>query len=512
MLRYRLVLFYISTSNHDSEISFQVGRLGILERENAAILNASLLKLGRSFIIGLRRALFTAGIEKARLFLSCNDGTMISAAEALATPVKVIASGAANSMIGAASILISQKEGVDETEVYSNQGDALIIIDIGGSTTDAGILLETGYPRQASAYSDIAKVRVNFAMPDVQSIGLGGGSIVKYEGKDGLRTVTSIGPESVGLDLSVRALCFGGDVLTTTDIVIAAGLVPNFGTAPVNLEESLIISAKSKIQQMLESLVDEIKTTATPLPVAVVGGGSILLHDGLRGTTTVLRDSLAPVANAIGAAKAKLSTTLDLICPLKDGRSPTEDAKILDGQIDEATKACVMKGAQKDSVTVITKDLMSLSYISNKARVVVQVVGELDTGTSVAVEVPEVAFGLDFDHDLDLGKFPDNQPNEKHLKSVSISSKFDLTYQPTIINREWILNEIDLEFMSIGCYILGCAGGGSPYAMYLQARELIRSGEKLRIIDIADLPSAAELIPIGKMGSPMISTGMFCTL
>ena len=428
---------------------------------------------------------------------------MISATEALATPVKVITSGPANSMIGASSILSMQEESVNEAKVYSNPGDAMIIIDIGGSTTDAGVLLETGYPRQASAYSEVAKVRVNFTMPDVQSIGLGGGSIVWCNGESGLRTATSIGPESVGLDLSNKAICFGGDVLTATDIVIAAGLVPNFGSTPVVLEQSLISSAKGVIQQMLEGLIDEIKTTATPLPVAVVGGGSILLHDDLRGTTSMLRNPLAPVANAVGAANAKLSTTIDLICPLENGRSSKEDHKILDVQIDEARKACITKGAREDSITVITKDLMPLSYISNKARVVVQVVGELDTSANIDHDVLEVASTPE--DTSDLGDLAEMLLQNKHL--IPPLAKFDPNYTPEIINREWLLTEIDLEYLSIGCYILGCAGGGSPYAMYLQARELIRSREKLRIIDIADLPSTANLIPTGKMGSPMVSTG-----
>ena len=480
-----------------------------MERENAAILNASLLKLGRAFVSGLRRALVSAGIGETRLFLSCNDGTMISSTEALATPVKVIASGPSNSMIGASFILSSKEEGINEGDVHSNEGDALIIIDIGGSTTDAGVLLKNGYPRQASAYSDVANVRVNFAMPDVQSIGLGGGSIVKYDGQNGFRVATSIGPESVGLELSAKALCFGGDILTATDIVIAAGLVPILGSIPVQLEESLLTSAKKLIRQMLESLVDEIKTTAALLPVALVGGGSILLHDDLRGTTAVLRDPLAPVANAVGAAKSKISTTLDLICPVVNGRSLAEDAKILNDKIDEATTDCIRKGAQEDSIAIITKDLISLSYISNKVRVIVQVVGELNTSTNIALEVSEEDAMIE--PDLHVGDHSEIRSDYTY-KTSPTTTKFDPNYRPMIVNREWILSEIDLEFLSIGCYILGCAGGGSPYAMYLQAREVIRGGEKLRIIDIADLPSTANLIPTGKMGSPMVSTGQYCTL
>ena len=54
-------------------------------------------------------------------------------------------------------------------------------------------------------------------MPDVLAIGLGGGSLVRDGG-------ARIGPDSVGYELTRKALVFGGDALTTTDIVVAAGL------------------------------------------------------------------------------------------------------------------------------------------------------------------------------------------------------------------------------------------------------------------------------------------------
>ena len=435
---------------------------------------------------------------------------MISAEEALATPVKVIASGPANSMIGASFILGSEPGNPVEPETYSNQGDALIVVDIGGSTTDAGVLLDTGYPRQASAYSEVAKVRVNFAMPDVQSIGLGGGSVVKLGNKDGVRFATSVGPESVGLRLTEEALCFGGKILTATDIVIAAGDTPNFGTCSVTLEDSIIKSAKEIMKKQLEGLVDEIKTKATPLPVALVGGGSILLHESLRGTTEILQNELAPVANAVGAAVAKLSSTLDLILPVENGRSSQEDQKILAKSIEEATDDCVKKGARRESVKVIMQDLLSLSYISNKVRVFVQVVGDLDPKALKLNEISE----MDLASTDETPTIRDSETSSQ-LETISlngapydsIGGAIDITsYRPKISNNEWHLSETDLEWMSIGCYILGCAGGGSPYATYLEARELIRSGQIIKIIDIEDLPSDAVLVPVAKMGSPMVST------
>ena len=495
-------------------MKYSVGRLGILERENAAILNASLLGLGRSFIRSIQEALFCAGLAKTRLFLSCNDGTMISAQEALSTPVKVIASGTSNSMIGASYILDSQNDGPFEPKTPSDQGDALIVIDIGGSTTDAGVLLGTGYPREASAYSEIAKIKVNFAMPDVQSIGLGGGSVVKWEYRDGQRYATSIGPESVGLELTKKAFCFGGNVLTTTDIIIAAGDSPNFGSTSVILEDSLIISAKEIIRHKLEELVDEIKTRATPLPVAIVGGGSILLQSSLKGTSNILLNPLAPVANAVGAAVAKLSSTLDVIRHTDNGRSPSEDQNITRSNVEIAIHDCIKRGALRESISIITQDLLSLSYVSNKIRIVVQAVGDLNPNATASneglidAEPFEATSALPPNTSADVDNSNHVASYAKLVKQVSApAGAMNVeTYRPRIIHKEWYLSETDLEWISIGCYILGCAGGGTPYSVYLEARELLRIGETIKIIDIADIPRKAILLPVAKMGSPMVTS------
>ena len=57
-------------------------------------------------------------------------------------------------------------------------------------------------------------------MPDVVSIGLGGGSIVRTD-KDG--TVT-VGPDSVGWQITSRAMVFGGNTMTATDIAVRLGM------------------------------------------------------------------------------------------------------------------------------------------------------------------------------------------------------------------------------------------------------------------------------------------------
>src|SRR5919201_686167 len=163
-----------------------IGRLGLLERENAAVMNACLRRLGRITIQAFRQALAIVGLH-APLFLTQNDGTLMSAAYAEQYPVLTFASGPTNSMRGAAFL--------------TGMADAMVI-DIGGTTADVGALVK-GFPRPASLAVEVGGVRTNFRMPDVYSFGLGGGSLITAE-------PLRIGPQSVGYELTSKALAFGG--------------------------------------------------------------------------------------------------------------------------------------------------------------------------------------------------------------------------------------------------------------------------------------------------------------
>src|SRR5881396_1206781 len=182
-------------------LSHRLGRIGLLERENVALLNACLLDLARKTTRAFTDALRASGIA-APLYLTQNDGTVMLADVAEAYPVYSFASGPTNSMRGAAFL--------------SRLGDALVV-DVGGTTTDVGALRH-GFPREANNVVEVGGVRTLFRMPDLLSIGLGGGSLVA-------RAPLSVGPRSVGYRLVEEGLVFGGRELTATDVAVAAGLV-----------------------------------------------------------------------------------------------------------------------------------------------------------------------------------------------------------------------------------------------------------------------------------------------
>src|SRR5207245_2843994 len=112
----------------------------------------------------------------APLYLTQNDGTVMLAATAEAFPVYSFASGPTNSMRGAAFL--------------SGLSDA-IVIDVGGTTSDIGSLRH-GFPREANNVVEVGGVRTLFRMPDLLSVGLGGGSLVTGSGADGLPGVSEV--------------------------------------------------------------------------------------------------------------------------------------------------------------------------------------------------------------------------------------------------------------------------------------------------------------------------------
>lgn len=334
-------------------LSADIGRIGLLERENAAIMNACLRDLSRDVVAAFRGALADVGFA-GRFFLTQNDGTLMDAGFAERFPVLTFASGPTNSMRGAAFL--------------SGVSDA-IVVDIGGTTTDVGSL-QKGFPRQATVAVEVGGVRTNFRMPDVFSIGLGGGSRVA-EGPGGR---VSVGPTSVGYRIVEEALVFGGGTLTASDVVVAAGAAELGDRALVSrLDAGLVRGARDRIAELLEDCVERARLSPEPLPVIVVGGGSILVEGPIAGLELVKPGHFA-VANAVGAAIAQVSGEVDRVYALAE---MTRDAALADAKA-KAVDAAVAAGADRATVEVVDVEDVPLAYLpGNATRVRVKAVGEL---------------------------------------------------------------------------------------------------------------------------------------
>ncbi|KUJ08498.1 uncharacterized protein LY89DRAFT_332024 [Mollisia scopiformis] len=464
----------------DIVCSKDVAGVGILARENATILNSSTLRFARRTINGFKRAMKRLELS-CPLYLTSNSGQLLSSKEAMSYPIRIFSSGATNSIRGA-SFLSAEHQ----------LGESRYVIDIGGTTTDIGCLLPSGFPRLASATTDIGGVRVNFAMPQVESIGLGGGSLV-HENSNGK---LSIGPDSVGQALREKAICFHGDCLTTTDIMVAAGEA-KIGSLTPEVPLATIQLAKEKIKQMLEDHIDRMKTSPEPCNLLLVGGGAFLCPSKLEGVASIEVPRHAGVANAVGAAVAEIGEDAEMIVDASNKDNALADVKA------KAIAQAISRGAKTSQIRIIEEEVSGIPYIEGKFKISVKVVGPVDY----------VRFLEDAENeaiDDSAAEEPYHETKQWDLNGEmhdSTDEKIDHdSYRPNIdSNRVWHLSETDAHYISIGCYILGCAGGGTPYASYLQTRQLLRDGGKIRIIDIDDLPADAQCGPVAGMGSPIIA-------
>ncbi|GAB2859539.1 hydantoinase/oxoprolinase N-terminal domain-containing protein [Lentzea nigeriaca] len=333
--------------------SHEIGRLGLLERENATIINAALRELAGQIADGLTESLAAQGIN-APLYLSQNDGTLMDLEYARCYPVATFASGPTNSMRGGAFL-----SGLDRCAV----------IDVGGTTTDVG-MLHNGFPREASSEVLISGVRTNFRMPDVLSVGLGGGSVVR-ETASGVE----IGPDSVGFRLCEKALVFGGDTLTATDVAVAAGLADIGDRKFVkNLDRALVRAVLDHVCDRIAAQVDRLRTCPAPLPVVLVGGGSVLVPDEIEGVSKMIRPEHHAFANAIGAAIAQVGGEVDRVFTF----DPNRRDDVLDSARQEAVDRAVAAGAKADSVRIVEVEEIPLAYLpGNASRVRARAVGDL---------------------------------------------------------------------------------------------------------------------------------------
>ncbi len=333
-------------------LSNEIGRVGLIERENAAVMNAALVELSATVVGSFRTALEQLFID-APFFISQNDGTLMSAEHVESYPVLTFASGPTNSMRGGA--FLSDRENA-------------VVVDIGGTTTDVGVLAR-GFPRESAVAVDVGGVRTNFRMPDVLAIGLGGGSLVR--GSDDV----TVGPDSVGFELTGKALVFGGDTLTATDIAVAGGLADIGDRAAVAaLDGAMVTRALDRIHAMVEDAIDRMKTSADPVPAILVGGGSVLIDRDLAGVSSLDIPAQSAVANAIGAAIAQVGGEVDRVFSYEsEGR---ENA--LDRAKEEATARAIEAGADAGSVEIIEVEEIPLAYLPGAAcRVRVKAVGDL---------------------------------------------------------------------------------------------------------------------------------------
>jgi N-methylhydantoinase A/oxoprolinase/acetone carboxylase beta subunit len=338
--------------------SHVMGGLGLIERENASILNASLLDFADRVANALVGSSKKLGLH-CPVYVSQNDGTLIDLDRVRQFPALTFASGPTNSIRGAWAL--------------TGLADA-IVIDVGGTTSDIGVL-KNGFPRQSNLVIDVGGARTNFRMPDVIAIGLGGGSLIGPDGR-------SCGPQSVARELRQKALCFGGSVMTLTDVAVSQGrLTISDASGPKPVEAEVCEAVDSLIVEKLAAAVDLMKPGGAVLPVILVGGGAPLIPGDTLAGCPLVRPDNADVANAIGASIAQVSGEAE---GMRVAGADSRDV-VVEKLTAMASERALAAGADPVTINIVNVEEIDVPYMAtDTSRIRVSVVGDLATRRDVA--------------------------------------------------------------------------------------------------------------------------------
>ncbi|KAH3943079.1 hypothetical protein HBH53_179370 [Parastagonospora nodorum] len=490
-------IFYTEAPELQVTCSHDIGPTGFLERENATILNAAILLTSRRVKRGFKRAMARLHLS-CPLYLSQNDGTLLDADSAADFPVKTFASGPTNSMTGAAFLA-----GLDcNTRAAADDSiePQIIVVDIGGTTTDVCALSPSGFPRQAPGFVEVAGVRTAFSMPEVVSIGLGGGSKVYVDRQS---EIVTIGPASVGHHIRQEAKVFGGQTLTSSDIVVALGKARLGDAALVKdvLSPDLLESARKQLKRMLEGIIEQMKVSDAPVHVLLVGGGALLVTENLDGVDKCVQPIHQGAANAVGAAIAKISGEVDVV-EIPGGRSEKE---IIESVCEKAVGLAVQRGASREDVQIVEVNKMPLQYMPNGAvRIQIRATGPLATPNDFT-PLPSPPLSCEDEFEVEEGEkvgVPSAlDPTYKPVLHVDLDA-----YRPQVQQGIWYVSEVDLELIATGCGVLGTGGGGPTHHEYLKSLHALRTGgdKKMRIISPESLNDDDILCFGSWYGSPSV--------
>ena len=106
---------------------------------------------------------------------------------------------------------------------------------------------------------------------------------------------------------------------------------------------------------------------------------------------------------------------------------------------------------------------------------------------------------------LDMSQYNEKPHESDNGSKDATQEDIDIqTYRPKVENRVWYISETDLDWISLGCYILGTGGGGSPYSSMIRLRTDLRKGAVVTVINPEDLHDDDQVGCGGGVGSPTV--------
>jgi N-methylhydantoinase A len=194
-------------------------------RTSTTVINATLQPVVRAYLQSLQTRLDGMGIA-APVRLMQSNGGLASAKSAAETPARIVESGPAAGVVGAAALSVHLAEPL------------VITFDMGGTTAKAG-LVEAGQVMRAEAMEVGAGVMAGarllvgggymLKLPaiDLAEVGAGGGSLCRLDAGG----APKVGPDSAGADPGPVCYGRGGTVPTITDCNLVLGYLDPAGLA-----------------------------------------------------------------------------------------------------------------------------------------------------------------------------------------------------------------------------------------------------------------------------------------
>jgi N-methylhydantoinase A len=250
------------------------------------------------------------------LLIFCNDGT--SSRVAKTSALKTWGSGPRGGLEGAKALALH----------YGR--NAVITVDIGGTTTDIGVV-EGGSVRERRS-GMLENVEISLPLCEVESLGVGGSSVFRV--RDGALTV---GPDSVGGAPGPACFGYGGKEATITDACLLLGILngdsyfggglkldPERAKAVIkaNIAEPLGVSLDEALIKMHEAYVAKIAAAISPL-MGNAGETSLLAFGGAGplaacliaetlGISEIIVPRMAAVFSAFGIGFSDIAHNYDM--------------------------------------------------------------------------------------------------------------------------------------------------------------------------------------------------------
>lgn len=170
-----------------------------------------------------------------------------------------------------------------------------------------------------------------------------------------------------------KAMVFGGDTLTATDIAAALEITDIGDPSRVaHLDKQILKNIYQDMVQMVEEAVDKMKTSAENIPVIL--GGGIILPTEIEGASKVVAPNHSAVSNAIGSVIAQVSGQVEKVYALGDIRK--EDALSDAKKIEE--ESAIEAGADSATLETIDAEDIPLAYLPRDATSIrIKVAGKL---------------------------------------------------------------------------------------------------------------------------------------